>query len=182
MRRPRSPDLNYRRRRVAPATNPSPRIMKPNPQTWKPNLQTSRPRRTKAQKSREAAPERRGGCPVPNLGAASCASLGGFFLRPPRNHASVTPILAKFVPGALLQVGGLGPETEIPRVFEQSSAKRCHGAPKVRRGGGVGAPDQHVASWHEPTETRMPSCTARDNSGRRHQPAGLRNISPCLEI
>ena len=28
---------------------------------------------------------------------------------------------------------------------------------------------------HKPTETQMPSCTARENKGRRQQPAGLKN-------
>ena len=30
-------------------------------------------------------------------------------------------------------------------------------------------------SKHKPTETQMPSCTARENKGRRQQPAGFKN-------
>ena len=87
LRRPRNPDLlqaaAHRTRH-----EPQPQNSEAQPSNMEAQLSNREAQTHLSTKVCEATPERRGGCPVLDLGAASCASLGGLFLRPPRNHAS----------------------------------------------------------------------------------------------
>ena len=134
----------------AETPKPSPRTWNPSPRTSKPSPKTSKPSPRTSKPSREP--------PSP----ASESTYFPFLLR---------NVGRRRRPKAARSAAQRRRRREAP---PRPTARKSLSAEGAIVGPGPLAMNSKTMK-HKPTETQMPSCTARENKGRRQQPAGFKN-------